>query len=128
MLPRSRLALVIILFARMFARADVVLFVAEPFGEFGHMNPTGHAAIYLTRICAASPTSLRRCETGENGVVISRYHRVAGYDWLAVPLMPYLYAVESADEIPESVDAGTVAFLRDRYRQEHLQSLSLIHI
>jgi len=34
----------------------------EPFGNFGDMNPTGHAAIYLNRVCAETPTQLRRCE------------------------------------------------------------------
>ena len=65
----------------------------EPYGTFGGMNPTGHAAVYLSSVCADSPTSLRRCNEGEDGVVISRYHRVGGYDWLAIPLLPYLYAV-----------------------------------
>ena len=63
------------------ARADVALLLEEPFGAFGGMTPTGHAAIYLSRVCADSLLSLRRCDEGEQGVVISRYHRIAGYDW-----------------------------------------------
>src|SRR5690348_9029656 len=73
------------------ASANVTLFLDEPYGTFGGMNPTGHAAVYFSNICAARPTQLRRCNEGERGVVISRYHRVGGYDWLAVPLIPYLY-------------------------------------
>lgn len=43
-------------------RGDATLFVEEPYGSFGAMNPTGHAAIYLSKVCAATPTFLRRCE------------------------------------------------------------------
>ena len=66
----------------------------EPYGGFGSVNPTGHGALYFNHICAESPTQLRMCLPGERGVVISRYHKVAGYDWLAIPLVPYLYAVD----------------------------------
>jgi hypothetical protein len=105
------------------AYADAAFLMEEPYGTFGGYNPTGHAAVYLTRICAASPTQLRPCEPGEAGVVISRYHRIAGYDWLAIPLLPYLYAVDSAADIPPWVDAQTVAELRDSYRRAHLEAL-----
>jgi hypothetical protein len=106
------------------ARGDSVLLLEEPYGHFGSWNPTGHAAVYLTQVCAASPTKLRRCEPGEAGVVISRYHRVAGFDWIAVPLIAYLYAVETVQEIPESANAESVAQLRDLYRREHLLALA----
>jgi hypothetical protein len=104
--------------------AQVALLLEEPFGNFGAMNPTGHAAIYLPRICAATPTQLRRCQTDEQGVVISRYHHVAGYDWLAIPIIPYLYAVDRVEEVPFVVDAGTVAFLRDQYRRQNLEEIA----
>ena len=45
-------------------RADATLFGEEPYGNFGAMNPTGYAAIYLSRVYAAAPTVLRRCEQG----------------------------------------------------------------
>jgi len=92
------------------------VFLEEPFGLFGHMNPTGHAAVYLSRVCAASPTVLRPCEPGESGVVISRYHRVGGYDWIAIPLIPYLYAVDEPQQAPLYVNAEMVAALRDHCR------------
>ena len=96
----------------------------EPFGRFGAMNPTGHAAIYLDRVCAETPTRLRTCRPGELGVVISRYHRVNGYDWVAVPLVPYLYAVDTTVEIPEKVSPSFVKILRDRYRRENLLDIA----
>ncbi|HLX68686.1 MAG TPA: hypothetical protein VKV04_03570 [Verrucomicrobiae bacterium] len=103
--------------------AQATLLLEEPFGFFGAMNPTGHAAIYLSRVCAETPITLRRCNPGEMGVVISRYHKVAGYDWIAVPLIPYLYAVDKTSDVPPKVDEKTVDALRDQYRREHYSSL-----
>ncbi len=96
----------------------------EPYGEFGAFNPTGHAAVYLNHICAQSPTQLRPCGPGELGSVISRYHKVAGRDWIAMPLIPYLYAVDDVTQVPTSVDKAKVAELRDAYRREHLEALA----
>ena len=95
----------------------------EPFAKFGRFNPTGHAAIYLPRVCAETPVLLRRCEPGELGVVVSRYHRVGGYDWIAMPLVPYLYAVDDVNEIPKTANRSLEAELRDSYRREHLEDL-----
>lgn len=107
--------------ASAYARAgELALLMEEPFGHFGAMNPTGHAAIYLSDVCAETPTHLRRCMPGEAGVVLSRYHRIDGYDWLAMPLIPYLYAVDDRSQIPATADPGLEARLRDRYRREHL--------
>jgi hypothetical protein len=105
------------------ARAEVTLFLEEPYSYDGALAGTGHAAVYLSGVCAASPVVLRLCEPGETGVVISRYHRVAGYDWIAIPLIPYLYAVEQQEDIPLFADKKLVAFLRDRYRRDHLEPL-----
>jgi hypothetical protein len=106
------------------ARADAALFLEEPFGEFGALTPTGHSSIYLSRVCAATPVSLRRCQPGEQGVVISRYHRVGGYDWIAIPLIAYLYAVDQADQIPQEVTREQVDSLRDKYRRRHLEQIA----
>jgi hypothetical protein len=105
------------------ARADVTLLLEEPYGAFGGMTPTGHAAIYLSRVCADTPVSLRRCRPDEQGVVLSRYHKVAGYDWVAIPPIAYFYAVERANQVPEWVDAQDVARLRDEYRRAHLEEI-----
>ncbi|HZY73528.1 MAG TPA: hypothetical protein VFE22_10520 [Edaphobacter sp.] len=105
------------------ARADAALLMEEPYGLFGGINPTGHAAIYLNNVCAETPTRLRPCRPGELGVVISRYHRVAGYDWLAIPLVPYLYAVDRVEDVPSTADSELVSQLRDSYRRRHLIDL-----
>jgi len=95
----------------------------DPYGEFGAFNPTGHAAVYLNHICAETPTELRMCRPGELGVVISRYHKVDGLDWIAIPLIPYLYAVDSASDVPASVGKAQVAALRDAYRRKYLAEI-----
>ncbi|MFT4114718.1 hypothetical protein [Silvibacterium sp.] len=99
------------------------MLLEEPYGEFGFFNPTGHAAIYLRDVCAETPTQLRRCKPDEAGVVLSRYHAVGGYDWLAVPLLPYLYAVDLPEQIPESADEKMVVRLRDQYRRKHFADI-----
>ncbi len=106
------------------ARADVAVLLEEPYGTFGHMNPTGHAAIYFSSLCAETPTQLRPCKPGELGVVISRYHHIAGYDWIAVPLVPYLYAVGALKDVPTRATAETEAALRDSYRRAHLEAIA----
>src|SRR5271170_4108954 len=106
------------------ANASVALLMEEPYGEFGAVNPTGHAAVYFNHICADSPTSLRPCHDGEYGVVISRYHKIDGYDWLAIPLVAYLYAVDAPNDVPQTVDKEQVAALRDAYRKKHLLALA----
>ena len=106
------------------AHASIALLMEEPYGAFGAMNPTGHAAIYLNHICADSPTVLRACHDGEYGVVISRYHKMDGYDWIAIPLVGYLYAVDDLSQIPAAADRAQVAALQDAYRKEHLMDLA----
>ena len=106
------------------AHASVALLMEEPFGTFGAINPTGHAAIYLNRVCAESLTRLRPCRQGEFGVVISRYHRVRGYDWIAIPLIPYLYAVNDVSDVPNTMDREQETELREAYRREYLMDIA----
>src|ERR1700727_257879 len=107
------------------ARASsATLLLEEPYGKLGFFTATGHAAVYLTGVCAETPVKLRACAPGETGVVISRYDGVAGYDWVAVPLIPYLYAVEDTSDIPLFVDAKLVNFLRDQYRRKNFEEIA----
>ena len=105
-------------------RANVALLLEEPFRTFGGMNPTGHAAVYLSSVCADSLVSLRRCHAGEQGVVISRYHRIGGYDWIAIPVVAYLYAVDRAVQVPREASPEEVAALRNEYRRNHLEDVA----
>jgi hypothetical protein len=117
------LSLVVSLAGTSRAFGNVSLLVEEPYGFFGSINPTGHSAIYLNRVCAESPTILRRCQPGETGVVISRYSRIRRFDWVAIPLLPYLYAVERAEDVPEWAEAANVEEMRKAYAEAHLTSL-----
>ncbi|MGB8028986.1 MAG: hypothetical protein WCF30_04895 [Terracidiphilus sp.] len=105
------------------AHAQAALLMEEPYGFFGALNPTGHNAIYFERICAATPVKLRRCGPGELGAVIAPYQGIEGYDWVAIPLIPYLYSVGNAADVPTHVDHETVVELREHYREENLESL-----
>lgn len=124
-LPRSRiLAFCMLLMATLACCpacwSQAALLMEEPYGFFGTLNPTGHTAIYFSRICAETPVKLRRCEPGELGSVIARYQGIAGYDWVAMPLVPYLYSVETIGEAPEHVNRATVLRLRDEYHERHM--------
>jgi hypothetical protein len=112
-----------VFFAGTPARASVAVLVEQPYGGLG-MNPAGHSAVYLDHVCAASPTKLRACQEGEPGAVLSRYNDVGGYDWLAMPLVAYLYAVDSPAEVPETMDRANEIRLRNEYRREHLTAIA----
>ncbi len=106
------------------AHAGATLLLEEPYSYDGTFAGTGHSAVYLSNVCAASPVVLRRCGEGESGVVLSRYDGIMGYDWVAIPLIPYLYAVERPESVPLFADAKLIAFLRDQYRREYLKTVA----
>ncbi len=108
----------------MMAHASATLLLEEPYGKLGFFTATGHAAVYLSGVCAETPIKLRPCQPGELGAVISRYDGVGHFDWVAIPLIPYLYAVEKPEEIPLFVDGKVVSFLRDQYRRQHLEMVA----
>lgn len=116
-------ALVLLLLAgsSLRAHAAATLLLEEPYSVDGTFAGTGHVAVYLDRVCAETPFKLRRCKPGELGAVLSRYHGIAGYDWFAIPLVPYLYAVEEPEQVPLYADAKLVSFLRDQYRRKHFK-------
>jgi hypothetical protein len=107
-----------------FASASATLLLEEPYGKLGFFTATGHAAVYLSGVCAQTPVLLRPCLPGETGVVLSRYDDVGHYDWIAIPLIPYLYAVDRPEDVPLFADAKMVAFLRDRYRRNYLEMVA----
>ena len=122
---RRTLALLAVLLGALGQRAgaSATLLVEEPYGKLGFFTATGHTAVYLSGVCAQTPLILRRCAPGESGIVLSRYVGVAGYDWIAIPLVPYLYAVERPEDVPLFADAKMVTFLRDRYRRKYLEDV-----
>jgi hypothetical protein len=106
------------------AHGSATLLLEEPYGKLGFFTATGHAAVYLSGVCAETPVKLRPCRPGELGAVISRYDGVGHFDWVAIPLIPYLYAVERPDEIPLFVDGKVVSFLRNQYRRQRLEMVA----
>lgn len=106
------------------ARAEISLLLEEPYGGFGMVNPTGHVALYFDHICAATPVQLRPCRPGELGAVIARYDGINGLDWVAIPLVPYLYAVDDPADIPQTINREQEEQLRDLYRRHALESIA----
>ena len=106
------------------AGASATLLLEEPYGHMGFFTATGHAAVYLSGVCAETPVVLRPCAPGETGIVLSRYDGVGGYDWVAIPLIPYLYAVDRAEDVPLFANAKMTLFLRDRYRRQYLEDVA----
>jgi hypothetical protein len=119
----SRLAVVVLACAGL-ASASATLLLEEPYGRMGFFTATGHAAVYLSGVCADTPLVLRRCAPGETGIVLSRYDGVGRYDWVAIPLIPYLYAVERPEDVPLFANAKMALFLRDRYRRKYLEDIA----
>ena len=107
-----------------FARASLTVLVGEPFGSFGTMMPTGHTAVYLDHVCADGPLKVRLCQPGEpQGVVLARYHAIGQYDWLATPVMDFLYATNDTAEIPAYATPEAVWAMRERYRERFLREV-----
>lgn len=127
LIQRCRISLALLfllLFGSHCAKADIFVLISEPYGTYGRLTPTGHSLIGFDRICAAGPTRLRLCRAGEVGAVISRYHEIGSYDWLAMPLMPYLYGVKDASEVPQYATRAFVKQTRDAYRREYLEAIA----
>ncbi len=83
----------------------------------------GHSAVYLSGVCVASPVSLRLCEAGENGVVLTNYRTFGedhSYEWNAIPLNVYLYGVEDESARPLYASPAARWMLQERYREKFL--------
>jgi hypothetical protein len=90
----------LLLLAPAVAQASVSLLIGEAVGGAGEFTGSGHAAVYFSAICAETPTQLRHCKPGEEGVVITSYPGLVAqtqYKWMAIPLTAFLYAVDSED-------------------------------
>jgi hypothetical protein len=105
------------------AGAQAALILHDADGAAEVLSPTGHESVYFARICAEGPIHLRRCRPGELGSVISRYRGIDGYDWLAMPVLPYLYSVENAAQVPTHINRETVQSLRLAWHDTHLMRL-----
>ncbi len=105
------------------AKGDISLFVQEALGASGEATSAGHAAIYFTNICAETPVKLRLCKEGEMGTVINNYADFGTdrkYEWMATPVVPYLYGVENESDAPLYINREIRTLLRETYRKKHL--------
>ncbi|HEV2620421.1 MAG TPA: DUF4105 domain-containing protein [Acidobacteriaceae bacterium] len=103
------------------ARASITVLVGEPFGRFGTYIPVGHTTIFLDRVCADGPLRIRMCQPGEPaGVALSRYDRIGAYDWLATPILEFLYAADRPDDVLEYATPQLVDGVREQYRRRYL--------
>ena len=120
----ARLFLFLLLFLSGFlsgikARADVTLLLEDPINFLGHVTSTGHAALITEGLFSDDHIHMRLCQPGESGSVVSRYKGVNGYDWLAMPPGPYMFAVDSAADVPATASLVEVDRLRADYRANH---------
>lgn len=111
------------------AHADIGLLLnAKPNvpWELGTAEITGegHSAVYLSRVCPASPVKLRLCGPGENGSIIQNYQDYKEdepYEWNVVPLNIYLYGVKDLRDQPLFGSPEIRKALQEQYRDEYLQ-------
>jgi hypothetical protein len=120
-----RVVLLLLFLPGLKLHADATLFVEAPINFLGHVSSTGHAALLVDDQCSDDHIHMRWCQAGERGEVISRYKGIDGYDWLAMPPGPYLFAVDSSDEIPTTASIAEVNLLRSEYRASHPGSFEL---
>jgi hypothetical protein len=117
-----RILILLLFLPAMKVRADVTLLVEEPINFLGHVSATGHAALMIDSLCSDDHIHIRWCRPGEEGSVISRYKGINGYDWLAMPPGPYLFSVDSSEDVPETTSIAEVNRLRTEYRTRHAGS------
>ena len=79
------------------ARADVGIVLNESLDtSVARITGSGHSAVYLSRICPASPVKLRLCGPHEQGSVMSNYTTLGEdepFEWNIVPLSVFIYGV-----------------------------------
>jgi hypothetical protein len=106
------------------ARGDVGLVLNSSMNDgSSFFSSAGHAAIYLSRVCPATPTTLRMCRPGEQGSVMSNYSEFfenANYEWNVVPVSVFLYGVEDPAEQPMYGSKELRRELQNRYRDRVL--------
>jgi hypothetical protein len=91
---------------------------------------SGHSAVYLSRICPASPVELRLCRPGEEGSVISNYTTLGEdqpFEWNIVPLNMFLYGVPDPKDRPLFASWPVKRVLEESYREKVLGGYCVTH-
>ena len=106
------------------ARADVGVILNDSLDtSVARITGSGHTAVYLSRICPASPIKLRLCRPGEQGSVISNYTTLGEdqpFEWNIVPLNVYVYGVENPADRPLFASPKIKRALEEAYREKIL--------
>jgi hypothetical protein len=117
-------ALLAMLAAGSRARADVGVILNDSLDtSVARITGSGHSAVYLSRICPASPVKLRLCKPGEEGSVISNYTTLGEdqpFEWNVVPLNVYVYGVANPTDRPLFASPKIKGALEESYRENVL--------
>jgi hypothetical protein len=91
---------------------------------------SGHSAVYLSRICPASPVQLRLCRPDEQGSIISNYTTLGEdkpFEWNIVPLNLFLYGVSDPKNRLLFASWPVKHLLEESYREKVLGSYCVTH-
>jgi hypothetical protein len=117
-------ALLVMLTAGSRARADVGVILNDSLDtSVARITGSGHSAVYLSRICPASPVKLRLCKPGEEGSVMSNYMALGEdqpFGWNIVPLNVYVYGVANPADRPLFSSPKIKGTLEEAYREKVL--------
>lgn len=113
------------------ARGDVGIVLNESLDtSVARITGSGHSAVYLSRICPASPVKLRLCGPNEQGSVMSNYTTLGEdepFEWNIVPLSVYVYGVADPASRPLFATWKIKAALEDNYREKILSDYCAGH-
>jgi hypothetical protein len=126
LLPSVILALIFGFAACARAHGEIGVVLSESLDtSISRITGSGHSAVYLSRVCPASPVKLRLCRPGEAGSVISTYVNLGEdqpFEWNVVPLNIYLYGVEDSRYRPLFESHKIKHALEERYREKYLSA------
>jgi hypothetical protein len=107
------------------ARADVGIVLNESLDtSVARITGSGHSAVYLSRICPASPVKLRLCGPHEQGSVMSNYTTLGEdepFEWNIVPLSVFIYGVAVPQNRPLFTSWNIKGALEQNYRESVLR-------
>ena len=116
----------IVLVCGLTARADVGVVLNEALDNgVARITASGHSAVYLSRICPASPVKLRLCRAGEQGSILSNYESFDEnqvFEWNIVPLSVFVYGVPDAGNRPLFASEKIKNVLENQYQEQVLAS------
>jgi len=125
------LALLAVLTLGSAARADVGVILNDSLDtSVARITGSGHSAVYLSRICPASPVKLRLCAPGEEGSVISNYTTLGEdqpFEWNVASLSNFIYGVPDPQNRPLFASWKIKHLMEDDYRKTILGDYCASH-